>query len=28
MAQSVSLVKILYHPQSGWFEDTPLKGPE
>ncbi len=19
-------VKIIYHPQSGWFEDTPLKG--
>jgi hypothetical protein len=18
--------KIIYHPQSGWFEDTPLKG--
>src|SRR5438270_7570526 len=21
-----SLVSISYHPQSGWFEDTPLKG--
>src|SRR6266540_923501 len=19
-------LKIIYHPQSGWFEDTPLKG--
>ena len=20
------VLKIIYHPQSGWFEDTPLKG--
>jgi hypothetical protein len=22
----MSVVAINYHPQSGWFEDTPLKG--
>ena len=20
------VMQIIYHPQSGWFEDTPLKG--
>src|SRR5215475_8351543 len=24
--RSVSFLAISYHPQSGWFEDTPLKG--
>ena len=23
---SYSFYAIIYHPQSGWFEDTPLKG--